>query len=105
MDFFESVTLAMDADREEGSVLEGWRPILDAMTAAVRTESSLSSATLFHYADVIMLFTRQAVLAEVRGRAAVGYTPAGSGQPTCPSLTHASLECSSLAHASLVHSS
>lgn len=64
-DFFSKVAVAIDGEREEGTVLECFRPIFDSLKVSVNDDLSLSrSSNVFQCLDILLFFAQHSLLAE-----------------------------------------
>ena len=64
VEYFEFVATEIASNREEGSVLEAFRPALDHVVEQL-SHASLSHSRLLVFADLVIFFTRNIHLAEV----------------------------------------
>ena len=64
MEYFEFVATEVASNKDEGSVLEAFRPALDHILEQL-SHASLSHSRLLVFADLIIFFTRNVHLAQV----------------------------------------
>ena len=66
-DFFRQVAVAIDGEKEDGTVFECFRPVFDWLKASAREDMSLSrSSNIFQCLDVLLFFAQHHLLAKVR---------------------------------------
>ena len=63
--YFEEVAVEIDSNKEEGTVLDVLRPVLDEVKVKFQKEASLGQGTIYVYADLVLFFTSKPCLAEV----------------------------------------
>ena len=68
IEFFELVAMEIDENKDEGSLLECFRSVLDVIKGKFTQDFSLDTPLMFSYIDVVIFFTRKACLAQVSSR-------------------------------------
>ncbi|KAI0207125.1 Ubiquitin conjugation factor E4 A [Lamellibrachia satsuma] len=77
-DFFRQVAEAVDREKEEETLFDCFRPILDSLKASVKEDRSLSrSSSVFQCLDIVLFFAQHNLLAEVL----VKYNELPAGSP------------------------